>query len=76
MNPKTDKLVRRTAMVGSVTAAYFLLTTDYDPSQNVLVPVKGAMKSAEHSLKKFMFNVDTEETGKGTPNSNGAKKES
>ncbi|KAG9443909.1 hypothetical protein H6P81_015249 [Aristolochia fimbriata] len=76
MDLKTNKLVRRTAMLGSVTAAYFLLTADYGPPPNVLDPVKGAIKSAAHSLKKFMFNTHTEETEKEIPDSNGVKKES
>ncbi|KAJ0439273.1 hypothetical protein HanHA300_Chr16g0623471 [Helianthus annuus] len=39
MNPNTDKLVRRTTMVATVTAGYFLLTADYGPEPNVLDPV-------------------------------------
>lgn len=39
MNPYVDKLVRRTTMVATVTAAYFLLTADYGPEPNVLDPV-------------------------------------
>lgn len=39
MNPRTDKLVRRTAMVATVTASDFLLTADYGPEPNVLDPV-------------------------------------
>ncbi|KAJ0682670.1 hypothetical protein HanPI659440_Chr16g0649981 [Helianthus annuus] len=38
MNPNTDKLVRRTTMVATVTAGYFLLTADYGPEPNVLDP--------------------------------------
>nr|XP_009780024.1 PREDICTED: uncharacterized protein LOC104229136 [Nicotiana sylvestris] len=37
--PRTDKLVRRTTMVATVTASYFLLTADYSPEPNVLDPV-------------------------------------
>ncbi|MFS8027112.1 hypothetical protein Hanom_Chr16g01494791 [Helianthus anomalus] len=40
MNPNTDKLVRRTTMVATVTAGYFLLTADYGPEPNVLDPVR------------------------------------
>lgn len=39
MNSRTDKLVRRTTMVATVTASYFLLTADYGPEPNVLDPV-------------------------------------
>ncbi|XWS77042.1 hypothetical protein CRYUN_Cryun01aG0229200 [Craigia yunnanensis] len=39
MNPQADKLVRRTTMVATVTASYFLLTADYGPEPNVLDPV-------------------------------------
>ncbi|OMP00459.1 hypothetical protein COLO4_12699 [Corchorus olitorius] len=39
MNPKADKLVRRTTMVATVTASYFLLTADYGPEPNALDPV-------------------------------------
>jgi hypothetical protein len=28
---KADRIVRRTAMIGAATAAYFLLTADYGP---------------------------------------------
>ena len=30
--PRSDRIVRRTAMVGAATAAYLLLTADYGPS--------------------------------------------
>ena len=39
MNPQTDKLVRRTTMVATLTASYFLLTADYGPEPNALDPV-------------------------------------
>lgn len=39
MNPNTDKLVRRTTMVATATASYFLLTADYGPEPNALDPV-------------------------------------
>jgi hypothetical protein len=39
MNPQMDKLVRRTTIVATVTAAYFLLTADYGSEPNVLDPV-------------------------------------
>ncbi|CAN4125078.1 unnamed protein product [Withania somnifera] len=55
MNPRTDKLVRRTTMVATVTASYFLLTADYGPEPNVLDPIKNAILSAERSLKESIF---------------------
>ncbi|XP_074363918.1 uncharacterized protein LOC141704594 [Apium graveolens] len=58
MNPKSDKLVRRTTMVATLTASYFLLTADYGPEPNVLDPIKAAIKSAEHSVKEFIFGPD------------------
>lgn len=39
MDPKTDKLIRRTTMVATATAAYLLLTADYGPQENALDPV-------------------------------------
>lgn len=39
MNPNTDKLVKRTTMVATAVAGYFLLTADYGPEPNVLDPV-------------------------------------
>lgn len=39
MDPKTDKLVRRTTMVATAVASYFLLTADYGPGPNALDPV-------------------------------------
>lgn len=39
MNPQTDKVVRRTTMVATAVASYFLLTGDYGPEPNVLDPV-------------------------------------
>ncbi|KAK1313138.1 hypothetical protein QJS10_CPA06g00314 [Acorus calamus] len=55
MDPMKDKLVRRTAMVASVTAAYFLLTADYGAQPNALDPIKKAILSAEKSAKNFLF---------------------
>lgn len=59
MNPNTDKLVRRTTMVATVTAAYFLLTADYG-EPNVLDPIKNALESAERSMKEFIFGPKKE----------------
>ncbi|TVU50321.1 hypothetical protein EJB05_01688 [Eragrostis curvula] len=42
--PRSDRIVRRTVMVGAVTAAYFLLTADYGP--NYPNPVRKAMESS------------------------------
>lgn len=39
MDPKTDKLVRRTTMIATATASYLLLTADYGPEPNFLDPV-------------------------------------
>lgn len=39
VNRRTDKLLRRTTMVATVTASYFLLTADYGPEPNFLDPV-------------------------------------
>ncbi|KAI5647238.1 hypothetical protein M9H77_33243 [Catharanthus roseus] len=55
MNPNTDKLVRRTTMVATATASYFLLTADYGPEPNALDPIKNAILSAERSVKEFVF---------------------
>ncbi|KAK3010354.1 hypothetical protein RJ639_010633 [Escallonia herrerae] len=55
MNSKTDKIVRRTTMGATVTAAYFLLTADYGPEPNVLDPIKRAIESGEQSVKEFFF---------------------
>ncbi|PON92063.1 UvrABC system protein A [Trema orientale] len=55
MNPQTDKLVRRTTMVATITASYFLLTADYGPEPNALDPVKKAIQSAESTVKEYIF---------------------
>uniref|UniRef100_A0A7N0SZR7 Uncharacterized protein n=1 Tax=Kalanchoe fedtschenkoi TaxID=63787 RepID=A0A7N0SZR7_KALFE len=55
MNAKTDKLVRRTTMVATVTASYFLLTADYGPEPNVLDPIKKAIESGEDYVKGLIF---------------------
>jgi hypothetical protein len=39
MNPRTDKIVRRTTMVATAVASYFLLTADYGPQPNAVEPV-------------------------------------
>ncbi|RZS12342.1 hypothetical protein BHM03_00043775, partial [Ensete ventricosum] len=39
MDPRTEKLIRRTAMVGTVTAAYLLLSADYGSQDHALLPV-------------------------------------
>ncbi|CAO2186469.1 unnamed protein product [Urochloa humidicola] len=41
--PRSDRIVRRTAMVGAATAAFFLLTADYGP--NYPNPIRKAMES-------------------------------
>lgn len=55
MNPQTEKLVRRTTMVATVTASYFLLTADYGPGPNALDPIKKAILSAQNSVKEYVF---------------------
>ncbi|XP_021800829.1 uncharacterized protein LOC110745064 [Prunus avium] len=72
MNSQTDKLVRRTTMVATVTAAYFLLTADYGSEPNALDPVKRAIQSAESSVKDFIFGAKRQpekEIEKLAPNS-------
>ncbi|PKI39985.1 uncharacterized protein LOC116200517 [Punica granatum] len=55
MSPRTDKLVRRTTMVATITASYFLLTADYGPEPNVLDPIKKAILRAENRAKEFVL---------------------
>ncbi|WOL13319.1 hypothetical protein Cni_G22089 [Canna indica] len=57
IDPRTDKLIRRTTMVGTVTAAYFLLSADYGLQDYALRPfqIKRAIESAKSSLKKYVF---------------------
>ncbi|ONK79671.1 uncharacterized protein A4U43_C01F8850 [Asparagus officinalis] len=63
MDPKADKLIRRTAMVASITAAYFLLTADYGPQENALGPIKRGIESVESSVKNFIFGRGKETEG-------------
>ncbi|KAL3536826.1 hypothetical protein ACH5RR_000192 [Cinchona calisaya] len=71
MNSKSDKLVRRTTMVATATASYFLLTADYGPEPNALDPIKNAILSAENSVKDFIFGpkkgTQENETKKSAP---------
>ncbi|KAG5231345.1 UvrABC system protein [Salix suchowensis] len=60
MNPRTDKIVRRTTMVATAVASYFLLTADYGPQPNAMEPIKRAILSAQSSVKEFIFG-----SGKG-----------
>ncbi|CAA2992642.1 Hypothetical predicted protein [Olea europaea subsp. europaea] len=55
MDPRTDKLVRRTTMVATLTASYFLLTADYGTEPNALDPIKNKILSVERSVKEFIF---------------------
>ncbi|KAG0524090.1 hypothetical protein BDA96_07G179900 [Sorghum bicolor] len=41
--PRSDRIVRRTAMVGAATAAYLLLTADYGPGYPN--PIRNALES-------------------------------
>ncbi|XP_051132805.1 uncharacterized protein LOC127252604 [Andrographis paniculata] len=76
MDPKTDKLVRRTTMVATVTASYFLITADYGPDPNFLDPIKNVVMSAQRSVKEFMFGAKKESAGNnaGKVTSNAADK--
>ncbi|MQM06775.1 hypothetical protein Taro_039606 [Colocasia esculenta] len=69
MDPRSDKLIRRTTMVATCTAAYFLLTADYGPDDNVLLPIKRTIKSVEMSVKNFVFgsDKDAQDIEKGKP---------
>ncbi|XP_047977348.1 uncharacterized protein LOC125219416 [Salvia hispanica] len=60
MDPKTDKLVRRTTMIATATASYLLLTADYGPEPNFLDPIKNAVESAKQSVKEFVFGLKKE----------------
>ncbi|XP_057980508.1 uncharacterized protein LOC131166190 [Malania oleifera] len=75
MNQKTEKLVRRTTMVATVTASYFLLTADYGPEPNVLDPIKKAIQTMEHTVKGFIFGSEEKPQGSqdGQAGSNSAK---
>ncbi|CAM0911617.1 unnamed protein product [Alopecurus aequalis] len=53
MDPRSEGIVRRTAMVGAVTATYLLLTADYGP--NYPNPIKKAMESSQLSFKDLIF---------------------
>ncbi|KAK9103617.1 hypothetical protein Sjap_020871 [Stephania japonica] len=77
MDPKVDKLVRRTTMVATVTASYFLLTADYGPKPNVLDPIKRVIQSAEGSVKNFIheFGKEPEQSHSKEPTSSHAKDE-
>ncbi|XP_022770422.1 uncharacterized protein LOC111313858 [Durio zibethinus] len=72
MNPQADKLVRRTTMVATVTASYFLLTADYGPEPNALDPIKKTILSAQSSLKEFIFG-SRKEHQESSPSSSNAK---
>ncbi|PIA59201.1 hypothetical protein AQUCO_00400228v1 [Aquilegia coerulea] len=63
MDPKSQKLMRRTTMLATVTASYFLLTADYGPEPNILDPIKKAIESAESSVKKLFFGSDKKSQG-------------
>ncbi|KAJ0052341.1 uncharacterized protein LOC116107770 [Pistacia vera] len=75
MNPQTEKLVRRTTMVATAVASYFLLTADYGPEPNALDPIKRAILSAESSVKGFIFGSTKKSQENQTKelNSGGAK---
>ncbi|KAG6520627.1 hypothetical protein ZIOFF_017686 [Zingiber officinale] len=71
---RTDKLIRRTAMVGTATAAYLLLTADYVPQDNALLPIKRAIESAESSFKRYIFGSGRiQESAEEDPNNENSK---
>ncbi|XVF33343.1 hypothetical protein REPUB_Repub17cG0160500 [Reevesia pubescens] len=74
MNPQADKIVRRTTMVATVTASYFLLTADYGPEPNALDPIKKAILSAQSSLKEFILG-SSKEHPETSPSSRNAKEQ-
>uniref|UniRef100_J3MVA9 Uncharacterized protein n=1 Tax=Oryza brachyantha TaxID=4533 RepID=J3MVA9_ORYBR len=45
----TDRIVRRTAMIGAATAAYFLLTADYGPDYPN--PIRKAIEASPQYVK-------------------------
>ncbi|KAG4922423.1 hypothetical protein AAZX31_18G212900 [Glycine max] len=53
MNPQADRVVRRVTMIATITASYFLLTADYEPT--VLDPIKKGLLSAESTVKEYVF---------------------
>ncbi|KAL9245352.1 hypothetical protein vseg_019014 [Gypsophila vaccaria] len=61
MNQNTDKLIKRTTMVGTLVASYFLLTADYGPQPNVLDPIRNAILSAQRSMKEFILGTKKRE---------------
>ncbi|KAK4567748.1 hypothetical protein RGQ29_003491 [Quercus rubra] len=52
VNPHTDKLVRKTTMVATMTASYFLLTADYGSKPNALNPI-----CVPHTLGKLILHI-------------------
>ncbi|KAK7840558.1 uncharacterized protein LOC136070919 [Quercus suber] len=52
VNPQTNKLVRRTTMVATLTASYFLLTADYGSEPNALSLFEGLVGCEESVEKK------------------------
>ncbi|KAG2725190.1 hypothetical protein I3760_01G055200 [Carya illinoinensis] len=75
MNSKTDKLVRRTTMVATVTASYFLLTADYGSEPNALDPIKKAILSAQNFVKEYVLgpNKESQDSQLGKLGSRGTK---
>ncbi|KAL5167024.1 hypothetical protein HKD37_18G051856 [Glycine soja] len=58
MNPQADRVVRRVTMIATITATYFLLTADYEPT--VLDPIKKGLLSAESTVKEYVFGSKKE----------------
>ncbi|KAL9272862.1 hypothetical protein AKJ16_DCAP23122 [Drosera capensis] len=74
MDRKTDKLVRRTAMIATVTASYFLLTADYGPQPNALDPIKNAILSAERAAKELIFGSKKNDANRDESNAGSKEK--
>lgn len=58
MNPRTDKIVRRTTMVATAVASYFLLTADYGPQPNAVEPVSNYFFYSFSFLVLFLSFLD------------------
>ncbi|KAL0918266.1 hypothetical protein M5K25_010265 [Dendrobium thyrsiflorum] len=61
VDPRTERLVRRTTMVAAVAATYFLLAADYGTQDSAFGPVKRITESVKLSAKRFIFNSDKED---------------
>ncbi|KAL3640854.1 hypothetical protein CASFOL_015822 [Castilleja foliolosa] len=57
MTQELTSFVRRTTMVDTVTASFFLLTADYGSETNFTDPIEDAIFSAEWCAKEFIFKT-------------------